>query len=52
MLRRMLSVLLVLAFLCAAPVLTGCNDDQDEIKVQRTVTVEDLPVGEPQPKVE
>ena len=52
MLRRLLGTLLVLALLLGLPALSGCNDDEDEIKVQRTTEVKEMPVGEPQPVVD
>ena len=42
-------VILVLAtaFVSLSSVMSGCEDTSDEIKVKRTTTVEDMPVGEP-----
>jgi hypothetical protein len=48
MLKRILSVLLTLTFLIVLPALSGCEKEEgDNISVQKTKKVENVPVGDP-----
>lgn len=51
MIRRLISVLLIVAIVGFVPVITGC-EEPDEIRVERKVEIKDAQVGEPTEVVE
>jgi hypothetical protein len=51
MLKKILSMLLALTFLAVLPALSGCEEKEDRISVEKKTTVKDVPVGQSGPKL-
>ena len=52
MIRRLISVILIIAIVGFVPAILGCEEPQPEIRVERKVEVIDQPVGPPREVVE
>ena len=51
MLKRIVCAILSLSFLAVLPIVSGCEKDESSYSVEKTKKIENVPIGQPKPKL-